>query len=149
MKHLIKYKDGHVGIMNTVEDDINPSDEILKWYESEREKIDSHCPLKEEDIPKDWYFRDAWCHHEDKIRVDIDKCKDIHRNNLRELRKPKLERLDVKFMRASETGDEERKKEVVALKQYLRDITQHPDLLNATTPEEVKSFMPDILKEDN
>jgi len=147
MKHLIKFKDGHVGIMNTVEDDINPSDEILKWHENDRGTVDSHCPLSEDDIPKDWYFRDAWFHNGNQINIDVEKCKDIHRNKLRELRKPKLESLDIEFMKASETGDDERKKEVVALKQFLRDVTQHPDLVNAKTPEEIKSFMPDILKE--
>ena len=148
MKHLIKYKDGHVGIMNTTSDDIDPYKEILKWHESEIEKVDSHSPLAEEDIPKDLYFRDAWIHLNGKIHVHLGKCREIHANKLRELRKPKLESLDVEFMKAFEEGDEQKKARVSLKKMALRDITKHPGFLNAATPEELKAFMPDILKED-
>jgi hypothetical protein len=147
MKHLIKHKDGSVAIMHLASDDYKVSDEIAKWDPIYQDRVLSYCALKEEILPKDNYFRDAWIHEGDEINIDLEKAKEIHRLELRRLRKSKLERLDIKYMRASETGDEERKKEVIALKQYLRDITQSPELLNAKTHEEVKNFMPDILKE--
>lgn len=133
--------------MTLYSNDYKVLNEIEKWEPALREKVLSHCPLNEDILPKDPYFRNAWIHDGDEIKVDLEKAKDIHREELRRLRKPKLERLDIKFMRASETSDEERKKEVIALKQYLRDITQHTDLVNAQTPEDIKNFMPDILKE--
>lgn len=147
MKYLIKHKDGSVAIMILSSNDYKVSDEISKWDPIYQEKVLSYCALKEESLPKDDYFRDAWIHEGDEINIDLEKAKEIHRLELRRLRKSKLQRLDIKFMRASETSDEERKKEVIALKQYLRDITQHPDLLNAKTSEDIKNFMPDILKE--
>lgn len=147
MKYLIKHKDGSVAILNLASNDYKVSDEIAKWDPIYQDRVLSYCALKEEILPEDNYFRDAWIHEGDEIKIDLEKAKEIHRLTLRVLRRPKLERLDIKFMRASETGDEERKKEVIALKQYLRDITQSPELLNAKTSEEVKNFMPDILKE--
>lgn len=146
MKHLIKYKDGSVGIMTTVSDETRPEDEIAKWTEEHRSTVDSHRPLDETEMPEDRYFRDAWKHSEDKINVDMEKSRDIHRQVLRGLRKPLLEALDVEFIRAVEQFDDEEQALIRIKKQELRDITQHPGIVDAKTPEELKSFMPDSLK---
>jgi hypothetical protein len=147
MKHLIKYKDGHVGIMNTVSDDINPSNEIKKWHEDDIAKVESHCPISDEDIPKERYFRNAWMHEGDKIKINMDEAKNIHREKLRELRKPILESLDLEYIRASELGDDTKKSDIVMRKKLLRDIPEATEILNAQTPEELIAFMPDILME--
>jgi hypothetical protein len=146
MRHLIKKKDGSVAIMTTVSDDIDPSDEFLKWSQEANDEIESHRPMEESEIPQDRYFRGAWIHKDDSIDVDIDKAKNIHRDVIRELRKPLLEALDIEFTRASESKDESKMKELIDKKNALRDVTQHSILLNASTPEEIKSFMPEILK---
>lgn len=78
------------------------------------------------------------------IRINIEKAKEIHKNFLREARKPLLEKLDVEYMRTLEKG--ESTNEIVSLKQELRDITKHPDLLTASNVDELKAFWPDILK---
>ncbi len=146
MKHLIKYKDGSIGIMTTVLDETKPENEFLKLSQEDQDKIHSHRPMDESEMPSDRYFRNAWIHHEDKIHIDIEKCRNIHRDNLRELRRPKLEALDLEFMRASEKNDEPKKNEIISKKQELRDITMHQSILNASTPDELKAFMPEILK---
>lgn len=146
MKHLIKYKDGSVAIMTTVSDETRPEDEIAKWTEEHRSSVDSHRPLDEAEMPEDRYFRDAWKHHDDSLGIDMDKCRDIHKDTLRELRLPKLEALDIEFIRASEAGDAFKQSEVAFRKQALRDVTVSPEILNAQTPEELKAFIPEILK---
>jgi hypothetical protein len=146
MKYLVKYNDGSVGIMTTVSKDIKPYDEILKWEASHAQSVESIREIEEQEIPEDRYFREAWTHSEDKLNVDMDKCKNIHRNILRELRKPKLEALDLEYMKADEQLDDEEKALIRAKKQELRDITQHSSIVNAQTPEELKSFMPSILE---
>src|SRR5690606_22204464 len=147
MKHLIKNKDGSVAIMTTVRDDIDPNFEIEKWDSSIKEKVDSHRPiLDESEVPEDRYFRDAWTHLEDKINVDMDKCREIHKDKLREIRRPILEALDLEYMKALEEGDEMKKEGVVIRKQLLRDVTIAPEIINAKTPEELKAFMPSILE---
>lgn len=77
------------------------------------------------------------------ITVNLDKAKEIHKNTLRVMRTSALEDLDAQFIRALEKGEDT--SSIVNQKQELRDITKHPDLVNATTPEEVKAFVPEIL----
>jgi len=52
--------------------------------------------------------------------------------------------LDVDYIRATEQGLDT--SDIVAQKQELRDITKSPELLDAQTPEEIKSFWPEILE---
>jgi len=70
-----------------------------------------------------------------KIQVNIDKAKDITKDRLREERKPLLEKLDVDFQRALETGADT--SDIVAKKQALRDAPATVD--NMTTVEELKA----------
>jgi len=74
------------------------------------------------------------------------KARDIHRENLRRMRYGPMEKLDVDYQRADEVGDIETKIKIAKLKQELRDVTKHPDIENAQTPEELKKVIPDILK---
>lgn len=79
------------------------------------------------------------------ITVNIEKAKEIHKNKLRNARKPILEKLDVDYIRSLEQGLDTT--QIVSKKQQLRDITEDPLLLNAQTLEEIKSFWPIILNE--
>ncbi len=84
-------------------------------------------------------FRHAWKHGGGlKPNVDMTKAKELHRSRLRDLRASVMEVLDVEYMRADEQGDSQEKKRIAARKQALRDITAHPEIEAATTPEELK-----------
>jgi hypothetical protein len=75
-------------------------------------------------------------------KVNIDKAKAIHLDKFRNARAPKLSKLDINFMKAVETNDEEKKAEIIAAKQALRDVTLTPlpdDLAG------IKATWPDIL----
>lgn len=97
------------------------------------------------ELPPDRTFRDAWF-HDGKIRVDMEKAKDIWRETIRADRKPILESLDVAFIRALETGDAELVGDIRAQKQALRDATDDPIIDAAATPEELKAAIPEVLK---
>jgi hypothetical protein len=75
-------------------------------------------------------------------KVNIEKAKAIHLDKFRTARKPKLEKLDIDFMKAFEVGDVNTIKEIAAKKQALRDITliELPNTLN-----EIKNTWPDVL----
>jgi hypothetical protein len=92
------------------------------------------------DLPEDRYFRDAWTLGETGIVVDIEKAKDIQRDHWRRLRTPKLEALDLDFMRALEAG--ESLVAIAAAKTALRDVTETE--LSGTL-EEIKANIPAIL----
>jgi hypothetical protein len=74
------------------------------------------------------------------ITININKAKEIKKDSLREERKPLLEALDIEYMKALEQNDTQKMQEVVAQKQALRDVTQHPDLLEVESVEELKNL---------
>jgi hypothetical protein len=81
------------------------------------------------------------------IRVNMDKAREIKKDMIRVERAPKLAALDVEFMRAVETGDADAQTTIAAKKQALRDATEDPVILNATTPEALKEATPSALVE--
>ena len=73
-------------------------------------------------------------------KVNIEKAKAIHLDKFRTARKPKLDKLDIDFMKAVEANDESAKAAIIADKIALRDVTltELPDDLagiKATWPE--------------
>jgi hypothetical protein len=70
------------------------------------------------------------------ITVNLNKAKDIKKEQLRSERAPLLQAQDVAFQRALETGANTTT--IVAEKQRLRDITQLAD--QATTIEQLKQI---------
>jgi hypothetical protein len=66
------------------------------------------------------------------------KARELHREKLRDLRANLLDALDHEYMQADETNDQAKKRDIAARKQVLRDITAHPEIDAATTPEELK-----------
>ncbi len=100
----------------------------------------SHRELSDEELPADRVFRNAWKDGEEGLEIDVEKAKEIKKNEFRDLRAPLLEALDVKFMQALEKNLSTNP--VVLQKQALRDVTELslPDDI-----EELKEFMPEIL----
>lgn len=93
------------------------------------------------DIDND-YFNAYEFDAETGAKVNIDKAKALHLDKFRAARAPKLAKLDIDFMKAVEANDEEKKAEIIAAKQALRDVTLTPlpdDLAG------IKATWPDIL----
>jgi hypothetical protein len=102
--------------------------------------------IAREEIPADRTFRDALVDDGVKLKHDMPRAREIHRAHLREARALALAGLDVEYQRADETGDKDKKAQVVALKQQLRDITQHPGIEAAQTTDELKAVWHEALK---
>lgn len=98
-------------------------------------------------IPQDRTFRNAWKVGNGCVEHDLPKCREIHKQRLRELRAPKLAALDVEYMRALEAGDSAKAAEIASKKQALRDVTKDPAIAKAKTPDELKSVLPDVLRQ--
>lgn len=71
------------------------------------------------------------------IGFDMSKAKDIHRNNVRDARKPLLEAKDIEFQRALEANADTTA--IVAAKQALRDAPSASAIDAATTADELKA----------
>ena len=69
------------------------------------------------------------------IKIDITKSKNIWKDKIRIARKPKLEELDIEFVKAQETGADT--SAIVTKKQELRDFPAQVD--SKTTVDEIKA----------
>ena len=89
-------------------------------------------------VPTDRTFREAWSFNGDAVEVDMSKARDIHKDNLRAERAPRLEALDVDYMKALEAGSGAA--DIAAKKKTLRDITADAKIGNASTPDALKAL---------
>lgn len=69
------------------------------------------------------------------IGINVDKAKEIHKDIIREVRKPLLQSEDVTFIRAVEAGDTDTQAAVAAKKQALRDATDVVDSVTITATD--------------
>ena len=73
------------------------------------------------------------------IKFNLDKAKELHKENIRFARTPKLRELDIDFQRALETDDATKKAEVIAKKQALRDAPADSAIDAATDAAALKA----------
>lgn len=81
------------------------------------------------------------------ITINIDKARAIHLGKMRSARRPKLEELDLAYMRAQEAGASTA--EIIAAKQALRDVTKDPAVAAAESAEDLKAAWPAALLGDS
>ena len=103
------------------------------------------------DLPKNRNFTDAWALAEDKdhnqiVVIDVEKAKDVWKRKMREARSPLMTKLDAEYFMALEQQNTTKAGEIAATKQLLRDVTKLPELLNATSVEEIEAVWPDYLE---
>lgn len=86
----------------------------------------------------DTYFRNAFFISNGSVLIDMNKAINVQKNNLRALRIPELEALDIQYYRALETNDSQTISLIIARKNALRNVTKDPGFEAATTPDELK-----------
>jgi hypothetical protein len=89
-------------------------------------------------VPADRVFRGAWQFSGAAVEIDMAKARDIHRDNLRAERAPKLAALDVAYMKALETSGDTAS--IAAEKQALRDVTADARIAGAATPDALNAL---------
>ena len=76
--------------------------------------------------------------------IDMAKAREIHKNNIRTARTPKLAELDIEFQKALETGASTT--DIVAKKQALRDAPADSGIAAANDTDALKAqWKTDIL----
>ena len=88
-------------------------------------------------IPTDRSFRNAWIQNNKIIETDIAKAREIHKNNIRNARTPKLAELDIEFQKALETSSSTT--DIVSKKQALRDAPADSGIASAKTEAQLKA----------
>jgi len=81
------------------------------------------------------------------ITINLNKAKDIAKNNLRAERAPVFASLDVQYMRAVESGNTELQTVIATQKQTLRDITTHETIVNAENADTLKASMNTLIEQ--
>ena len=89
-------------------------------------------------VPTDRTFRGAWQFNGDAVEIDMTNALAIHTDALRAERKPRLDALDVEYMKALEAGTGA--DAIATQKATLRNITDDARLAAATTPDELKAL---------
>ena len=99
----------------------------------------------ESDLPIERVCRDAWEWATTKVAVTMAKARIIHMDRIRQVRDVELEKLDVPFLKALESGDTLEQQRIAALKNTLRDIPETFDLAKYRSPATLKaSWPPDL-----
>jgi len=122
---------------------ISPSG-VLPIEEVAKINVPANTPYKiVEALDIDSIFFDAYDFDQELGAViNINRAKEIWKDKFRQARKPILEKLDIEFMRALESGDTQKQQEIAVQKQALRDVTKTPlpdDL------EGIKNTWPNVL----
>jgi hypothetical protein len=119
---------------------------VLTFYDievaiaSNPDTIVSYEKITVDELPTTRAYRNAWARNGRTIEHNMVTARDIHRDKLRLLRKPKLAELDVAYQRADEAGDVVRKRMIAQDKQRLRDVTKDPRIEAAQNIEELASI---------
>ena len=71
------------------------------------------------------------------IKTDMAKAREIHKNNIRQARKPLLESLDIEFQKALETSADT--SAIVAKKNALRDAPADSGIASASDEAALKA----------
>lgn len=95
---------------------------------------------------EDRTYRNAW-KDTGKGRPDHDmvKARNIHRDHLRRARIRHLDTLDVEYQQADEQSNQNKKREIAARKQKLRDVTDDPRIESAATTDDLKTLTLEML----
>lgn len=112
----------------------------------------SYIVVNDDDVPTDRTYRNAWTVNlaNGSIGHDMVKARNIHRNVMRKARKPILEDLDVRYMRADErrAAGLAGKASIATQRQALRDVTTDPAIEGASTVDQLKRVWPVALGEN-
>lgn len=134
---IIKRADCGVSI-GELREDASAEEEVEKW-KAGADPLWLPCTFEVRNnwagIPTDRTFRNAWTFSGGAVSHDIEKCRGILKNRLRAERVSHFHALDVELFKALETGDSVSCAEIARKKQVLRDVTEAPVVIGASTPE--------------
>jgi hypothetical protein len=151
MTALIIYTRADDGGMTIVYPAISCDDpEGFKYEDALKRALEKDIPadatdtavIEEKELPQSTRFRNAWDHDGRDVFVNMDKARELLKEQLRIVRLPMLLALDVAYMRADERGDAAAKRQIAERKQAWRDVTDDPAIAAATTPDALAAIWP-------
>lgn len=139
-------EDGSVRITQMIDDTIDVDAEIEKVSASDPTlTFKFKGKLSETGIAINFFYGALVVDEDNNLAYDMVKARNIWRDILRRLREPKLQELDLAYQRADEAGNATLKAEIVAKKNILRDCTADPDIEAATSLNDLRRTLPELL----
>jgi hypothetical protein len=126
-------------------DHFNTNDECLKFIEKIKPKAYKIVPV-ENQLPMQFYPAFYWNEEKNSPDINLYVAIELKKEELRILREPLLQKLDILFIKALEQDNQDYKNKIVNYKNALRNIT------NGFFPSDVGIllyFYPTILNEIN
>ena len=137
-------RDGRASVILTCMEDMIPGSDLqLFLYDVASRMVPEGCPwsiVDTDKIPADPDFRSArtFDHATGTFGHDMEKARKIHRDRIREARKPLLEAEDIEVSAALAMGDQPRARAAEIERQRLRDITKHKPIDDAKTVADLR-----------
>lgn len=91
-------------------------------------------------VPTDREFRNAWTYNGKRFDHDIEKAREVHKDNLRARRAKLFERLDLEVSVATARGDSAEAARLENRRQKLRDITKDPRIASAKSIADLRKI---------
>lgn len=133
---IIKNADGTVGILIPGKNTTRSIEEIAK---KDIPAGASYKIVEASEVPPKDEYRGAWEVDADfKVKHNMNKARELHKEKIRKLREPKLAALDIEYQKADEEGDNNKKKDIAAKKKKLRDATKHSAIDAAQSIDQLK-----------
>lgn len=142
----IKKSDGGVSIM-TIKDNADVQSVLNKWAMHPRNDMVSYREISPDSLP-DEVYRESWKDTGLTIKHDLPKARNLHMQEIRKIRDKELEKLDVEYMKAIESGDGLLQDSIAADKQALRDLPQTFDLSGAMSINQLLELWPEGLPKE-
>lgn len=139
-------EDGSVRITQMIDDTIDVDEEIERIAAAHPElTFRFKGKMSETGIAINYFYKALVLDEDDNFAYDMAKARLVWKDLLRQLREPKLQELDVQYQLADEEGDAELKAEIVAKKRILRDCTANPAIAAATSLNDLRRTLPELL----
>ncbi len=139
-------EDGSVRITQMINDAIDVDEEIERIAAAHPElTFRFKGKMSETGIAINYFYKALVLDEDDNFAYDMTKARLVWKDILRQLREPKLQELDLQYQLADEEGDAELKAEIVAKKRILRDCTADPAIAAATSLNDLRRTLPELL----
>lgn len=139
-------EDGSVRITQMINDTINVDNEIRRIASSHPElTFRFKGKMSETGIAINFFYKALTLDEDNNFAYDMAKARLVWKDILRQLREPKLQELDLQYQRADEDGNDQLKAQIVYKKVILRDCTDNPDIAAATSLNDLRRTLPELL----
>jgi hypothetical protein len=139
-------EEDRVIITQMIDDDVDMDADIARIQSSHPElTFRFKAKMSETGVAVNYFYGALVLDADDNIAYDMVKARAIWKDMMRQLREPKFQELDLQYQLAIESGNTVAQAEIIANKTILRDCTANPDIDAATSLNDLRRTLPELL----